>query len=89
MSLLREASCIAIHGWGGHAFGSFCASKGSYMWLRDSLARGCPQLRIWTYGYDSRLLDSDSTADVYEYAENLRLHLRILRRESKVGISLP
>ncbi len=59
------------------------------MWLRDSLARDCPQLRIWTYGYDSRLQDPNSIADVYEYAQRFRRLLPILRRKSKVEMSLP
>ena len=81
-------SCIAIHGWGGHPLGSFRDPKSSYLWLRDSLPRSFPQLRIWIYGYESNLLDPDSIGGIDEYAENFRRHLRILRRKTKVGIPL-
>ena len=29
--------CVAIHGWGGHALGSFRARHSLHTWLRDSL----------------------------------------------------
>ena len=58
------------------------------MWLRDSLPKQFPRLRTWIYGYDSSLDDPNSIADVYEYAENFRRHLRILRKKLKVGLLL-
>ena len=57
------------------------------MWLRDSLPQHFPQLRVWIYGYESSLRDPDSLADVDEYAENFRWHLRDLR--VRTGVSLP
>jgi hypothetical protein len=46
----NQIDCVAIHGWGGHAFGSFRAKGSLYMWLRDSIPEQFPQLRIWIYG---------------------------------------
>ncbi|KAI9799050.1 MAG: hypothetical protein M1833_004244 [Piccolia ochrophora] len=77
----KPSSCVAIHGWGGHAFGSYRATGASYMWLRDSLPKHFPKLRVWIYGYESNLSDSHSTSNVYEDAENFRRALRILRRK--------
>ena len=39
----HEVDCIMIPGWGGHALGSFRSTTSSYVWLRDSLPRHCPQ----------------------------------------------
>ncbi len=70
--------CIVIPGWGGHALGSFRSHTNTYVWIRDSLPKHCPQLRVWTYGYQSRLTDGNSSADVYEFAKRFRDRLRIL-----------
>ncbi|KAM0803761.1 hypothetical protein BDR22DRAFT_800723, partial [Usnea florida] len=81
----RPIDCIVIPGWGGHALGSFRSSKSPYVWLRDSLPRHCPELRIWTYGYPSLLTDEKSSADPYEFAERFRIGLRILRQQTKTA----
>jgi hypothetical protein len=57
---------------------------GGFIWIRDALPRDAPQLRVWTYGYDSRLRDEETIADVYEWAEGFRLNLRVLMRHIKV-----
>ena len=75
---------MVVHGWAGHALGSFKSPQQPYVWLRDSLPRHCPALRIWTYGYRSDLTDQDTIADVFDYAEDFRRQLRILRRKMKV-----
>lgn len=78
-----EIDCIVVPGWGGHALGSFRSHTSSYVWLRDSLPRHCPELRVWTYGYHSHLADTDASTDVYEFAERFRRRLRILRQQTK------
>ena len=83
------ASCVVIHGWSGHALGSFKSARPPYVWLRDSLPNDCPQLRIWTYGYRSVLTDQESIADVFEYAKTFKQHLRSLRQKTKVRIPHP
>jgi alpha-beta hydrolase superfamily lysophospholipase len=57
------------------------------MWLRDSVPVDFPQLRVWLYGYDSSLTDTDSVEDFYEYAQTLRRLLRGLRRKTKLGVN--
>ena len=77
--------CIAIHGWGAHAFGSFRGPDGHYMWLRDSLPQRFPQLRVWIYGYDSNLQDPRSAAQVDDYAVNFVWDLHSLRRKTQAN----
>ena len=81
----RAIDCIAIPGWGGHALGSFRSHTSPYVWLRDSLPRHCPELRVWTYGYPSPLDDANSGADPYEFAERFKIRLRILRQQTKIA----
>lgn len=82
----NQCSCIAIHGWGSHAFGGFKATNDdTFMWLRDSLSRDMPQLRVWTYGYEFDLKAEDSIAGVDEYAESFRNHLRDFRKHAIVS----
>lgn len=79
-----HVSCIVIHGWGGHAFGSFKAADSSFMWLRDALAVQFPELRMWIYGYDSKLGDQDSIGTFFEYADSFKRQLRTLRQKTGV-----
>ena len=79
----HRIDCIVVPGWGGHSLGSFRSPRGTHVWLRDSLSVHCAQLRVWAYGYRSYLLDQDSSADIFEYAERFRRRLRILRKQTK------
>lgn len=81
----RPIDCIVVPGWGGHALGSFRSHTSPYVWLRDSLPRHCPELRVWTYGYRSHLMDEKSSADPYEYAERFKIRLRILRQQTRAA----
>jgi protein SERAC1 len=90
MQLLR--SIIAVHGLGGHAYGSFKERGGSYMWLEDSLlpslmASGEPSTRcsarILTYGYDAHIENSDCFQSIRDLASQLRALLRTIRRVSR------
>ncbi|KAI5777283.1 hypothetical protein EDC01DRAFT_624203 [Geopyxis carbonaria] len=65
------ADIIAIHGIGGHAFGSWKSPKGSSMWLRDYLPNTIKNARILTYGYDTKLAGSYSTASFLDIARKL------------------
>ncbi|KAI9890345.1 MAG: hypothetical protein M1814_004255 [Vezdaea aestivalis] len=79
----HSIDCIALHGWGGHAFGSFKeAGESQYMWLRDSLPIKFKKLRIWLYGYDSDLKNTTTIASKYEWADSFMRNLRILRTNS-------
>jgi len=68
-------SCIVIHGFGGHAIGSFRDPHGSFTWIRDSLPKDLPELNVLTYGYNSSFNDEESVADVFEWSQAFRLAL--------------
>jgi hypothetical protein len=78
-------SCIAIHGWGSHALGGFKAYNNTYVWLRDSLAKDVPRLRVFIYRYACDLTTADSISEVNDYADTLRRLLRDIRGQDKVG----
>ncbi|KAI9890829.1 MAG: hypothetical protein M1814_003613 [Vezdaea aestivalis] len=77
----QTIDCIVLHGWGGHAFGSFKDRDGYYMWLRDSLAKDIPQLRIILYGYKSSLIDNTIFAGIEEWTESLCNSLLMLQTQ--------
>ena len=78
-----------MHGWGGHALASFKAkSQSPYIWIRDSLPFHFPQLRVWTYGYESKLADADSIGDVDDFAHSFWLSLKRLRKKTQVKQSV-
>ncbi|KAL0263054.1 hypothetical protein SLS55_002029 [Diplodia seriata] len=52
--------CDNSMGLGGHAFGSFKVRAGPFMWLRDALPYNLPQARIFIYGFDTQLPNSQS-----------------------------
>ena len=85
-SSTKEAvDCVAVCGLGGHSFGSFKEKGTSHMWLRDSLPKDLPNLRILLYGYESGLEGSDSNQNVSVIADSFIGHLRALRTQSEVS----
>ena len=84
----KEAiDCVAVCGLGGHAFGSFKEKGTPYMWLRDSLPKDLPNLRVLLYGYESGLEGSDSNQNVSVIADSFLGHLKVLRPRTKVSVS--
>lgn len=77
--MLTLHSLIAISGLASHAFGSFKEHQGPYMWLRDSLARDLPKLRILIYGYDTQLHHSNSFANLDDLANSFEEAIHIIR----------
>lgn len=77
-------SCIAIHGWGSHAFGAFKAANEDFMWLRDRLPKDIPSLRMWSYGYDFGLQAEDSFAGMDDHADTFRHLLKDMRISTQV-----
>ncbi|KAF4334524.1 hypothetical protein FBEOM_11641 [Fusarium beomiforme] len=87
-----EVDIVAVHGLGGHAYGSFKERGGSYMWLEDSLPAhlraawesskaGCVA-RVLLYGYDARVESSISFQSIHDLAENLRGSLKAIRPDT-------
>lgn len=71
--------CIAVSGFGSNAFGSFKERGASHMWLRDSLQRDVPNLRVFLYGYDSRFEDQRPLQDVHKLGESFKREIRLMR----------
>ncbi|KAI9888243.1 MAG: hypothetical protein M1814_000933 [Vezdaea aestivalis] len=75
-----KVDCIVIPGWGGHAFGSFKERGGSFMWLRDEITGLFPRLRVWLYGYNSKLTGETSIESVGDWCHtfcDLLVDLRV------------
>lgn len=58
----RSCSIIAVPGLASHPIGSWKSSQpgNNNVWLRDFLPRDIPNARIMLYGYDTKLIRSDS-----------------------------
>ena len=54
-------SIIAVTGLGGHAYGSWRNRESNNMWLHDFLPNRFKNVRIMTYGYDSKLTGEPKT----------------------------
>jgi hypothetical protein len=67
------ADCIAVSGLASHPFGSWQPKGGdkSFMWIRDSLPKHLHGTRAIVYGYDTKLLDSDSFQSIPDLAREL------------------
>ncbi|KAH0541631.1 hypothetical protein FGG08_003921 [Glutinoglossum americanum] len=70
---------IAITGLAGHAFGSWKSRNGPNMWLRDYLPETIPGARILTYGYDTKLLVSQSNASILEFSRKFLESVKAVR----------
>jgi len=80
---------LAVHGLGGHAFGSFIYKEDGHMWLVDSLPHDMPTARVMIYGYPSKLQDSISFANFSDLAGDLQIAVsRLLRSENKKQLVL-
>jgi hypothetical protein len=84
--LISPYSVIVLPGLGGgHAYGSFKDPNSDYMWLVDSLRHDFDMFRIVTYGFDSRVPDSNNVQDLEAIATESRASLRSIRTEPIVS----
>ncbi|KAH8897208.1 hypothetical protein GQ53DRAFT_803263 [Thozetella sp. PMI_491] len=74
----HHADCIAVSGLASHPFGSWQphGKDKSFMWIRDEVPRSIPGVRTIVYGYESKLLGSQSFQTISDIARNLILHLK-------------
>lgn len=79
--LTGPPSIIAVTGLAGHALGSFRSSKSTAVWLRDWLPKDIPEARIFTYGYDKKLIDSTMKASIQDYAKSLSSDIALIRQD--------
>jgi hypothetical protein len=75
-------SIVAIHGLGGDAYGTWTHENGK-LWLQDFLPFQIPEARILTYGYDSMVAFSKSSADVDDFARDLLQRLKSVRKAAE------
>jgi hypothetical protein len=80
-----EFSLIAITGLASPAFGSWQNEEGA-MWLRDYLPQDIPGLRIFIYGYPSKLHESVSRASMWDYTQEFMKTVVELRRNEEVRL---
>lgn len=88
-SIANAYSIIALSGLGGHAFGSFKETGGSYMWLRDSLpydltSEDKPIARVMIYGYDSTVAESKSMQNLEDFATKFNGSLQTLMNTATI-----
>lgn len=57
------------------------------MWLRDFLPNEIPKVRILTYGYDTKLPGSQSTASIVELSKKFLESVKTIRRQEEVSLS--
>ncbi|KAK7222801.1 hypothetical protein V2G26_010804 [Clonostachys chloroleuca] len=84
---------VAVHGLGGHAYGSFKQRGGPYMWLSDSLYDNLRSIarseefpqgirpRILLYGHDSHIDQSQTFQCLEDLAIDLKILLRRIREQ--------
>jgi hypothetical protein len=77
-------SIIAVTGLAGHAFGSWKSKNNYEMWLRDFLPQSVANTRILTYGYDTKMHDSQSEASILELGKSLLESIKITRGKDTV-----
>lgn len=75
---------VAIHGLNGNAYTTWKHDNG-VLWLRDLLPDAFAGSRVFTYGYSSKVFQSDSAADLRSFSRNL---LNLLNAKS-VGQQQP
>ena len=50
--------------------------------MRDDLSQRFPKLRVWTYGYGSRMNDVNSVSTAHDLGKGLAIGLRDFRHNS-------
>ena len=87
---LTVDSIVAVHGLDGHRERTWTAENGR-LWLRDFLPLELPYARIFTFGYDSILTFSKSSATIADFAIGLLDELDNVRtgahvRDQVIGV---
>lgn len=85
LPLIIFHSFVAITGLAGRAFGSWQCKTG-HMWLRDYLPAKFPDCRFFTYGYQSKVRNSQLQASISGFAETFAREIARVRSESEVSM---
>ena len=76
---------VAVTGLAGHAYGSWRNRRTHRMWLQDFLPKDIKNIRITTYGYNTRLTkNSLDMSRLEDHKRHLISQLEIVRYEDKV-----
>lgn len=67
---------IAVHGLGGDAYKTWTHGSTGKLWLRDFLPSFLPGCRVYTFGYPSKLNDTNMHAGVSEFGRKLLSSIR-------------
>jgi hypothetical protein len=80
-------SIVAVQGLGGNGFGSWRATGGADMWLRDFLPEKAKNSRILIYGYNADLTGpgARSFASISDLAKGLVNDLILARKQESVS----
>ncbi|KIW20491.1 hypothetical protein PV08_01066 [Exophiala spinifera] len=70
-----DVDIVVLHGLGGDPFTTWTADN-KRMWPRDFIPEIIPTARIMTFGYNSKVAFSPSTADIKDFALDLLTRLR-------------
>lgn len=81
---------VAIHGLNGHYEKTWTAEESQYNWLRDALSgsRTTMMVRVMSYAYNAKVKYSKSTADIFDFADQL-LESVLAKRESEAEQTRP
>ncbi|RYP53591.1 hypothetical protein DL768_001455 [Monosporascus sp. mg162] len=74
-----KVDVITVPGLASHAIGSWKSPSSSDVWLRDYLPVDLPNVRVLLYGYDTKLLKSDSRISIQEMGVLFLQELRAFR----------
>jgi hypothetical protein len=77
-------SIVAVTGLAGHAYGSWKSRESGRMWLQDFLPEQLPNVRIMSFGYDSRIEANKGTSRMLDYARFFVEQLRNARLSNEV-----
>jgi alpha-beta hydrolase superfamily lysophospholipase len=77
---------IAVHGLNGHYEKTWTEGSSQYNWLRDSLSQAdwsLQRTRVLSFSYNSKIKKSKSTADIYDFADQLLESLLLARQQEE------
>ncbi|KAF5535202.1 ankyrin repeat [Fusarium phyllophilum] len=72
---------VAVHGLGGHLMKTWRHAETKASWLEEFIPQDIKNARVMTYGYESHVAFSKSTAGVEEFAKDLLARLAMVRQD--------
>jgi len=75
-STSKPVDVVAIHGLGGNPYLTWTHPESGNLWLRDTLPSYIPDGRVYTFGYASKFIATQSIATIPDFARALLDSLR-------------